>query len=181
MKITLITSSIIIAALTFSNIAAANDSSKKTKQLSVGIGSYALMIDQDKLGEEDFSGNSLSITYAFSDKMAMNIQPYSLEHDDASDIEISGFDMSVYYGTGLASKGFKAYIGVGLYNETRKFESVEEDFSGVQLSTGFGYSWNKISLGLHIGIRSTDDYEELANNDDKITAISSSLVLEYRF
>ncbi|NQZ23367.1 MAG: hypothetical protein HRT53_15105 [Colwellia sp.] len=45
--------------------------------------------------------------------MSINIQSYTLEHDDYSAIEISGFDTSVFYGTGLASKGIKAYIRVG--------------------------------------------------------------------
>lgn len=181
MKITLITSLILTSLFTFSNIAEANEERQKTTQLSVGIGSYALVIDHDNLGEDDFLGHSLSVTYAFSDSMSINIQYYTLEHDDYSDIEVSGFDTSVFYGTGLASKGFKAYIGVGLYSETREFENVEKDFSGAQLSGGFGYSWNKISLGLLIGVRSTEDYHDLTNDGDDITAISSSLVLEYKF
>ncbi len=181
MKFTLITSVILSSLLIFTSIAEANDEIQKTKQLSVGFGSYALVIDQDNFGKDEFLGHSLSMTYAFSDSMSMNIQSYTLEHDDYSYIEISGFDMSVYYGTGLISKGFKAYIGVGLYNETREFENIDEDFSGVQLSGGFGYSWNKISLGLLIGVRSTEDYKDLTNDVGEIIAISSSMVLEYRF
>jgi len=181
MKLTLTTSVILSALFTFSSTAEANDDFQNTNKFSVGVGSYALTIDHDNVGENEFLGHSLSMTYAISDSMSMNIQSYAIAHDDYSDIEISGFDMSVLYGTGLASKGFKAYIGVGFYSETREFDRAEEDFSGVQLSGGFGYSWNKISLGLLIGARSTEDYKDLANNGEDTTVISSSLVLEYRF
>jgi hypothetical protein len=181
MKIKLITCVIIASLITFSNTVEANKDIQKAKQLSVGVGTYALVIDHDNSGEDEFLGHSLSVTYAFSDNMSMNIQTYALEHDDHSNVEIEGFDMSVFYGTGLVSKGFKSYIGIGLYSETLQFENTEKDLSGVQLSGGVGYSWNKISFGFLIGIRSTEDYEDLANDGSDITAISSSLVLEYKF
>ncbi len=181
MKLTIITSAILTSSLIFSNIVLANDDIQVEKQWSVGVGSYALVLEHDELGDDDFSGGALSVTYVFSNKLSINGQIYALEHDDVSAVEVSGFDMSVLYGTGLASEGFKAYIGVGLYNETFEFESFEEDFSGVQISGGFGYNWDSVSLDLSLGIRSVGDYEDLADDGEDIIVVSSSLVLAYRF
>jgi len=181
MKNTLITSAILSTSLIFSTATLAEENSQPMKQWSIGGGTYALIIDHDELGEDDFSGFTLSSTYAVSDSFSINGQYYSLEHNDVSDLDVSGVDISAYYGTGLASKGFKAYIGAGLYSETLDFEGMEEDFSGAQLRGGFGYNWEAISLDLSVGIRSTGDYEDFADDGADMSAISSSLVLAFRF
>jgi len=181
MKNTLLTSAILTSSLIFSNTTYADENAQPIKHWSIGGGTYALIIDHEELGDDDFAGFTLSSTYAVSDSFSINGQYYSLEHNDFSYLDVSGVDISAYYGTGLSSKGFKAYVGAGVYSETLDLEGMEEDFSGVQLRGGFGYNWEAISLDLSVGIRSTGDYEDLADDGADMSAVSSALVLAFRF
>jgi hypothetical protein len=177
----LITAVILTSSLIFSNTTYADENAQPIKHWSIGGGTYALIIDHEELGDDDFTGFTLSSTYAVSDSFSINGQYYSLEHNDFSYLDVSGVDISAYYGTGLSSKGFKAYVGAGVYSETLDLEGMEEDFSGVQLRGGFGYNWEAISLDLSVGIRSTGDYEDLADDGADMSAVSSALVLAFRF
>ncbi len=181
MKNNIIASVILTTSLIFSNITCADEATSSVKHWTIGGGTYALVIDHADLGDDDFAGFNLSSTYAFNDNFSINGQYYSLEHNDFSDIEISGVDISGYYGTGLTSKGFKAYVGVGVYSETLDLAGMEEDFSGAQLRGGLGYNWEAISLDLSIGIRSTGDYEDFSGDGADMAAVSSALVLAFRF
>ena len=178
MKNLLITFTILTALLTttFTNAETA-----KQKQWSVGISSYALIIDSDYYGADDFIGFAISSDYAISDNFAIRGAYYSLEHEDFSEIEVNGFEFLGYYGTGLMSQGFKAYIGGGLYTETLEASGgLDEDFSGVQLNGGIGYNWESVALDLSTGIRTTGDYEDFYDGDDLIVT-SGSLTLSFRF
>lgn len=155
------------------------------KHWQVGIGSYALTIEVDDSyndSEDDFVGGNFSVAYAFTDSFSVRGQFYALEHDDFSEIEVSGAEFNAYYGTGMLNEGFKAFIGGGFYTETLEFESVDEDFSGVQLSGGVGYNWEHVSLDFALSLRSVGDYADFADvDDDDTTAAAGSLNLSYRF
>ncbi|MGJ8692623.1 MAG: hypothetical protein ACSHW0_09085 [Thalassotalea sp.] len=110
----------------------------------------------------------------------MKAQYYEVKKDRRSIFEISGVEASIYYGTGLATQSFKAYLGAGIYSEKFKFYHLDDDISGAQITGGLGYNWPKISLELSLNYRSTGDYEDLGNYND-ISATSSSLILSYRF
>ncbi|WP_394175785.1 outer membrane beta-barrel protein [Thalassotalea litorea] len=153
------------------------------KPFSVGIGSYALVVsaDDSDYDDDDFSGFQVNASYAFSDNFAGKLTYYSLEHDDWSDLENSGFDLVGYFGTGLLNDGFKAYVGGGVYRETWEIGGFDfdETFSGFQLNGGIGYHWPAVTLDLTLGLRSTGDYEDFAGID--ATAVTSSLSIGYRF
>lgn len=169
------------------SIANNTNSSPEMKHLNVGIGSYASTINVDgRYGDEDleFSGFSFSGSYNLNDNVAFRASYYSLEWDESSELESSGFDILAYYGTGLATEGFKAYIGGGLFTDTWEGDGEEEDFSGLQLSGGIGYNWEVVALDLIVGIRSADDYADMIEDfggEGDVTAVSASFVVSARF
>ncbi|KGJ92193.1 outer membrane beta-barrel protein [Thalassotalea sp. ND16A] len=181
--------SALLAAMALANTAVAADTNttqqtvNDVKHWNVGVGTYALVIDDEDEGDDDFTGFGLSATYAFSDKVAIRGEYYSLEHDDESKLEVSGFDLVAYYGTNLMSPGFKAYIGGGVYSESLEYSSfdVDEDFSGVQLNGGIGYNWEMVSLDFVLGLRSVGDYEDFAGDSADLSAATSSLIISARF
>lgn len=157
------------------------------KKFNVGLGTYALKIAYDDVNalDDDLSGFSISVLYAVSDQFALRGQYYLLEHDDVSSLDDTGIDLVAYFGTGLATHGFKAYIGGGLFNETWELSGFEESFSGLQINGGIGYNWDVVALDFVLGIRDPSDYEDfiqralLINVD--AAAISGSLILSARF
>ena len=174
--------------LSFSSYVAADDSTNNSavvaKPLSVGIGTYAsiLATDDPFVSDSEFSGIALTVGYTISDQFLIRGTYFSLEDDDFSDIESSGIDLLGYLGTGLTGHGFKAYIGGGIFKDEIKISGFgSEDFSGLQLSGGFGYNWDSVSLDLIVGIRDSSDYEDSVNGLFDITAVSSSLLLSARF
>ncbi len=176
---------LIIISLVISLNATAEETQKK---FTIGLGTYALNISYDNalVGTDDeLSGLGLSASYAFSNQFAVRGEYYSLEHNDFSIIDVTGIDLVAYIGTRLATQGFKAYIGGGIYSETWEVGPIEEDFSGVQLNGGIGYNWDVVALDLALGIRDTNDYTDFIIKNRGIntdaTAISGSLILSARF
>lgn len=167
------------------NIASAAEA---VKPFTIGIGTYASTIayDDSLLKDDELSGLSLSFGYAVSDQFAFRGSYFSLEHDDFSDLESKGIDLLGYFGTGLATHGFKAYIGGGFFSDKWQLGPVSETFDGLQLSGGIGYNWDSVSLDFILGIRDASDYEDFANqafpfNPVSAVAMSGSLLLSYRF
>jgi hypothetical protein len=181
MKNNLITSTILASSLIFSNVTLADENSQPMKHWSVGAGTYVVTIAFDNSEDDSFGGGALSATYAFNDNFAIRGNLFSLEHEDFSDVELTGFEMLAYYGTGLATKGFKAYVGGGLYNESIEANYFDEDFTGVQISGGIGYNWESLSLDFSLGLRSTGDYEDIFDDGEEVSVASGALVLAYRF
>ena len=174
--------------LSFSSYVAANDSANNStaveKPLSVGIGTYASILDFDDsfISDLEFSGIAITVGYAFSDQFMLRGTYFSLEEDDFSEIESSGIDLLAYLGTGLTGHGFKAYIGGGVFKDEIEISGLgSESFSGLQLSGGIGYNWDAVSLDLVLAIRDPSDYEDDLNGSVDITAVSSSLLLSARF
>ncbi len=157
------------------------------KKFNIGIGSYALVVgyDDGSFKDDELSGFGLSGTYAFTDHFAIRGIYYSLEHDDVSGLDNKGIDLVGYFGTGLATHGFKAYIGGGVFSETWEFSVVEEDFSGLQINGGLGYNWDVVALDFVLAIRDPGDYENFINRtlftNVDAAAISGSLMLSARF
>jgi hypothetical protein len=158
------------------------------KPFTIGIGSYVSTIayDNSLIKDDDLSGFSLSFGYAVSDQFALRGSYFSLEHDDLSDLESKGIDLLGYLGTGLATHGFKAYVGGGYFSDEWELGPVSERFNGLQLSGGIGYNWSSVSLDFILGIRDASDYEDFVNqafpfNPVSAVAVSGSLLLSYRF
>ena len=123
--------------------------------------------------------------YAFSDNLAVRGIFYFLEHDDFSGTDNNGFDLSIYFGKGFLTNGFKIYGGGGSYRETWEGDTFKESFVGLQLNGGLGYNWDDVSLDLVVGIRRVKDYEDFADQFSSTitvdTAVSASLLLSARF
>ena len=157
------------------------------KPFSIGIGTYRTVIayDNSLYDDQELSGFSLSFAYAVSDMLALRGTWFSLEHDDFSDIESTGYDLLAHLGTGLATHGFKAYIGAGLFSDKWESGAVSKTFDGLQLSGGIGYNWDSVSLDFILGIRDASDYEAFVNQgiftDVSAAVVSGSLLLSYRF
>jgi hypothetical protein len=182
-----LTSICFLAISLFAFSISAAESTQKIKLWSVGLGSYSSTVNIDgDYGDQDieFDGLNFSTSYAFSDKMAIRASYFALEHSDFSELESSGLDVAAHFGTGLATYGFKAYIGGGFFNDTWSGRSDDETFSGIQLSGGFGYNWDILSLELMVGIRAAGDYADFVEDsggEGDIIAVSSSLLLSVRF
>lgn len=157
------------------------------KPFSIGIGTYSSIIayDNSLYEDDELSGFSLSFAYAVSDMLAFRGTYFSLEHNDFSDIESTGYDLLAHLGTGLATHGFKAYIGGGLFSDKWESGAFSKTFNGLQLSGGIGYNWDSVSLDFILGIRDASDYEAFINEnlptDVSAVAASGSLLLSYRF
>ena len=150
------------------------------KPFTIGLGTYASTIayDNSLLEDVDFTGGAVTFGYAISDQFALRATIFSQENTDNSNFESSGFDLLGYLGTGLATHGFKAYIGGGYFNDEWELGSISERFNGLQLSGGLGYNWDYLSLDFILNIRDASDYEVLDINAE---AVSGSLLLSYRF
>lgn len=153
------------------------------KHWQIGLGIYNSAISYNNTSDDEFSGGAISATYATSDNLAFRGTIFSLEHDDFSDIESSGYDLVIYGGTGLLTQGFKIYGGGGLFKDTWEFFGFKENFSGLQLNGGLGYNWDAVAIDFVIGIRSVSDYDDLANDFGSTVdaAVSSNLSVSFRF
>jgi hypothetical protein len=184
MKNILLISTILSSSLVFSNVTFA-DQSKEIKNWNVGAGIQSLTVTNDD-ENSDFGGNILTVSYAFSDSLAVRGSIHSLEHDEYSELTSDSYDIIGYWGSGLQSEGFKAYIGAGLFSDTWEVDGYQEDenFSGVVFSGGLGYSWEYITVDLILGARQAKDYADLVEKSGStgiIMAITTSLVLSARF
>jgi len=173
---------------TAANADEAKKSGKPEKPYSVSVGVYQGKFSISSLPIDlDFSGYSLSIGQVFSDNFAGRFTYYSTDWDEFSGLDSDGVDIVLHWGTGLASKGFKAYIGGGWFKDTWEVTANlsgtpvtgKESFSGLQISGGIGYNWESIALDLVLAVRDPDDYEKafLAEVDP----YTGSLLLSYRF
>lgn len=157
------------------------------KPFSVGFGIYnsVISVDDPFYEDDELSGYAFSFGYAFTDQFALRATFFSLEHDDFSAIDSNGYDIVGYLGTGLASYGFKGYIGGGLFKDKWEIGGFSTTFDGLQLNGGLGYNWESVSLDLILGIRDADDYEDIINDafGDNVsaTAISTMILLSARF
>jgi len=156
------------------------------KPFSVSIGWYTEKISYSAFpGDDDFSGYALAIGQVFLDNFDGRITFYSLDHDDFSSFDSEGYDMVLHWGTGLASQGFKAYIGGGYFKDKWEFVGIKQSFEGLQVNGGIGYNWNHISLDLILSFRDPDDYEKFIANtlliDTSVDAYSGFLLLSVRY
>lgn len=167
------------------------------KHWNVGVSSYSLGIytednsyfaDDYDYDDEFFVGGAFFVNYHFNESISARVQFYAIEHDDFSEIEMSGVDLLLYWGGGFLSEGFKWYIGGGAYSETLEIGNYEEDFSGGQLNGGIGYNWEHIALDFSIGARTTSDYEDFADDeettidrDEDMFALTAALGVSVRF
>ncbi len=164
------------------NVHAGNDAFSQ-KPFTVGGGVYVstLGFDDATFQDEEYSGLGLSLGYAFTNFFAVRGTYFSQENDDFSDNTSKGIDLFAYFGSHLATRGFKGYGGVGFFRDTQQFTSSSETFDGLQLGGGIGYNWDSVALDFTVLIRDSSDYEARLNNTEEMTVASGSLIVSYRF
>ena len=179
--------SIFLISLFVSFNAYADHDAYVEKPFSVGLGIYGstISIDDPSFADDELSGVTISFGYVVSDNVALQMSFISLEHDEDSSIDSSGYDLLAYFGTGMASIGAKAYIGAGIFEDKWTVGAFNQTFSGLQINGGVGINWESVSLDLVIGIRETDDYEDFVNSviatNVTATAVTTSIRLSARF
>jgi len=185
MKSTLQLALLISCTLLFFTTAQAGEEEKK---FSIGLGTYGFTLSYDNyfMLDDEFSGLAMHASFAINDNVAVRGAIYSLEHDDFSALESSGYDLTLVAGTGLATEGFKIYGGIGMFSDAWEVSGFEFiDFSGLQLVGGIGYNWEVVSVDLSVGIRDSDEYIEgfqgIGFVSGELTAISSALTVSARF
>ena len=153
-----------------------------SKNINIGFGAYALVVAYADpfILDDEFTGTTFTVSYAFSNNMAVRGNLYAIEHDDLSIFEASGTDIVLLFSSGLENIGFKAYLGGGIFNEEMDFfGGFTQSFNGLQLNAGIGYSWDFLALDLIVGLRDSSDYTDFVGSDS--AAASSSLTLSARF
>ncbi len=163
------------------------------RQLAISVGVYTLALENKFAdssvalalpGKDNFSGNSVAVTVAFTRRLAFKGGVYSLTHEEFENITAEGYDLLLLLGNNFDRIGSKFYIGAGYYTET--WSPSDQDFEGAQFNLGIGYNWNRISLDLVVGIRESSEYSDFVNSLNSFAEIdtiaySGSLELAIRF
>ena len=179
--------SVFLLSLFLSTSVYARNDTHGEKPFSLGLGLYrsVISVDDSQYANDELSGIGLSVAYAISDQFGLRGTYFSLEHDDFSAIDSTGFDIVAYLGTGLDSNGFKGYVGGGFFKDKWQAGGFSESFSGLQLNGGLGYNWQSVSLDFILGIRDAGDYEDFVNEvfGDNVTAaaVTGMILLSARF
>lgn len=150
----------------------------------VFIGSYGLTVSYDGYyGDDEAAGFQVGYSREFNRNFGFRGSVYSLEHEDYSEVDVTGLDLSVV--GGLLGSGFNLFGGLGLFSEEWEAPTgYSRDFSGLQLVGGVGYNWERVGLDLVLGIRDPSDYEDFLSSvgtDVEATAVTGSLNIGYRF
>jgi len=170
----------IIAATSVSGAALADVQERK---FSVGVSSYATSVDFPQ-GTDDASGIGLTATAVFNTlgvgHLGLMANYAAMEHDQVNAIDVTNVDASLIWGKNLATEGFKFYVGGGFFSE--KWEAgnlLNETFSGVQLTGGIGYNFDRIALDLFVNARPGSGYKFQGTEADG--AATAGLSISYRF
>lgn len=156
------------------------------KPFSIGGGTYGSAIASDDFSNDiEFSGVAFSFGYAFTNQFAFRGTYFTLDEDTLPELESRGFDLNFYLGANLATPGFKAYVGGGLFKDEWSIGGGKESFSGLQLSGGLGYNWESVSLDFLLNIRDASDYEDFINEGSfyqaDVGVATGSLLVSVRF
>ncbi len=146
MNKTLLNSALLAASVLVSSTAFAN-TEQDNKHWQVGVGSYAVVVEADDYPDDDFTGFNLSSTYAFTDNVAIRGQYYSLEHDDESDLELSGVDILRFTALVYCLKALKLTWVVGFTVKLWKWLALTKIFLVRKLmvvsgTTEMPFLWN---------------------------------------
>jgi len=160
-------------------------SSTEPKNFNLGIGYYSLELydEADTYDGVNMKGVSLSATYMFIDNIALRGIYYSLNKNDLVSTDVDGMEILAYYGSGLATRGGKWYIGGGYFRDQWDGAKESNSFDGLQLGGGFGYNWETMSFDMMLHFRDTSDYDNYLGRPggEIVTAGTLSLMLSARF
>ncbi len=157
--------SLFASLLSYHSLAIAED----TNNFNIGIGTYALTVsyndDFNYRSNDSFDGVAFTASYGFTNFFSIRGNLYSLDHESLSNVEIEGTELALLFGMGLQRNGLRAYGGPGIFDEDRKIFGSNENYSGIQLNGGIGYSWQHIVIDFFVTIRDPTDYETLFSTE----------------
>ena len=151
---------------------------------TIGIATWGISLPDlnAESGQDDetqYSGGALTYQFGFHDHIAMRLNLYSADHEDSSDVTISGIDAQLILTTNARSKGFKFYIGGGDFDEKWVNGFRDISYSGGEFVFGLDYNWNRVGLDLAGGVRPQSAYD--VPDEADILIVTGSLRLTYRF
>jgi len=154
----------------------ATPSAAEEAKIKLGLGSYVLTVPSG-IDVVFYTGEALMVDYMFADVWSVNLRAYALTEQGLPYNNVDGFDTNLHFG--FKDEGFNIYSGLGFFSETGSAAPVIA-VSGVQLSTGLGYSWSHASIAWDLILRSPNNYE---NNGLYLAslAVLSGISIEYRF
>jgi len=185
-----------------SNNNSSSNDANLNKKFSVGVTAYNTTIATTFSNVEDveFNGPAIFASYGISDNIGIRASLFSLESETNGALtttQSDGYDLSLHFGTGLETDGFKAYGGFGLFKD--KWSGATNytgslSFGGLQIGGGLGYNWENLSLDANINLRKASEYREvmdfmIANSPSSFGSsgtgyglvVSPTLTLSYRF
>lgn len=171
--------STVAAVSAFTLLIATSSALAAEKRYSVGGGIYVSTVTASGYADDDFAGVTLTGTAAFNNHFGIRLNLFSLEHDDVSGLDSSGYDILALAGYNLANNGFKFYGGLGVFHDKLKYAGFSENFNGPQLNLGLGYNWSQVALDFSVSFRNSKDYEDFFGVSTD--ASSGLLSLAYRF
>lgn len=155
------------------------------KHFNLGAGKYKMVLSNNTVFDDEFTGYALSAQYAYTDNVAARISLYNTEEESYLQFDNDGVEILALFGTGLYTEGFKIYIGAGYFSEDWQLTTLSASHNGLMLSGGIGYNWKIISVDLILGIRDVGDYQGLADQVNPYLEIgkstSTSILLSARF
>lgn len=145
-------------------------------KFKLGLGSYVLTVPNG-IDVVSYTGEAVMVDYMFADIWSVNVRAYTLTEQSVPYSNVDGFDANFHFG--FKDEGFNTYAGIGFYSEKGSVAPVIAA-SGIQLSTGLGYSWSHASIAWDLILRSPNNYE---NNGLYLAslAVLSGISIEYRF
>lgn len=160
-------------------------SDTEPKRFNLGIGYYSLELydETDTYDGVNLKGVSLSATYLFTDNIALRGTYYSLNKNDLISTDVDGTEILAYFGSGLATRGGKWYIGGGYFRDQWDSATESNSFDSLQLGGGFGYNWEIMSFDMMLHFRDVGDYDSYLGRPggEIVTAGTLSLMLSARF
>lgn len=188
---TILASSLVLSSMAFADENATEQSTEQStehtaeqpRHWSIGIGSYAFSVANDSSdgSDMDFSGFNITAGYAINNHFQVRGTYFTLDNDENSAVESSGFEMMAYGGVGFAESGFRGYGGVGFFSDEWSFSSESESMSGIQFGGGLGYNWGPVALDFVLTLRQADEYEDFMYETGTYVAMSGNLSVSYLF
>lgn len=150
------------------------------KKSTLGIGSYAVVIDSDGY-KDNFFGIGIFGSTAISRNLVLRAGIYGTAHEDyEDDFTLSGIDLQMLFGKNLARRGFKFYAGLDYFKETVEIDlgglgTFEDDYSDLGLILGLGYNFRNVAIDWYGVGRSNEEY------GDGVDVGAGSLMISMRF
>ena len=148
---------------------------------SVGLSSYSTTVAYGGLRSAslDLNGYALFATRALDHHLA--VRGGWFEQNHGSGIKARGFDVQFLAGNNFDHNGLKFFGGVGYTQERWNWSDGNARLEAPQVTLGVGYNWSDVSVEWWGSVRSSNQYDKLAQTPAPAAATAGSLLISYRF